>query len=88
MAAFPVLIYILCFLAAALCTWLLFRGYWRTGAKLLFWSGLCFAFLSLNSLAVILDIVVWADTDLQLLRHSASLAAVGTLLVGLIWEAE
>lgn len=84
----PVLIYILCLLAAALCTWLLFRGYWRSGARLLFWSGLCFAFLSLNSLAVILDILVWADTDLQLLRHAASLAAVGTLLIGLIWEAE
>jgi hypothetical protein len=86
--ALPVVIYVLCLLAAALCTWLLLRGYWRSGARLLLWSGLCFAFLSLNSLAVILDIVVWADTDLQPLRNAASLAAVGTLLIGLIWEAE
>lgn len=86
--AFPVMIYVLCLLAAALCTWLLLRGYWRSGARLLMWSGLCFAFLSLNSLAVILDIVVWADTDLQLLRHATSLAAVGMLLIGLIWEAK
>lgn len=85
---FPVLIYVLCFLAAALCTWLLLRGYWRTGARLLFWSGLCFGFLSLNSLAVILDILVLETLDLQFLRLAASLAAVGTLLIGLIWEAE
>jgi hypothetical protein len=84
----PVVIYVLCLLAAALCTWLLLRGYRRSGARLLLWSGLCFAFLSLNSLAVILDIIVWADTDLQLVRHATSLAAVATLLIGLIWEAK
>jgi hypothetical protein len=84
----PVVIYVLCLLAAALCTWLLLRGYWRTRARLLQWSGLCFAFLSLNAVAVILDMLVVAGTDLQLFRHAASLAAVGTLLIGLIWEAE
>ncbi|HEV7254336.1 MAG TPA: DUF5985 family protein [Mesorhizobium sp.] len=84
----PILIYVLCLLAAALCTWLLIRGYRRSGTRLLFWSGLCFGFLSLNSFVVILDIVVFPAADLQLLRHGASLAAVGTLLFGLIWEAE
>lgn len=84
----PLLIYVLCLLAAALCTWLLLRGYWRTGARLLLWSGLCFGFLSLNSLAVILDILVLDAVDLQGVRLLASLAAVGTLLIGLIWEAE
>lgn len=84
----PVVIYVLCLLAAGLCTWLLLRGYWRSGARLLLWSGLCFGFLSLNALAVILDILVIADSDLQLFRHVASLAAVGTLLIGLIWETE
>ena len=84
----PLLIYVLCLLAAALCTWLLLRGYWRTGTRLLFWSGLCFAFLSLNSLAVILDIAILESIDLQLFRLAASVAAVGTLLIGLIWEAE
>lgn len=84
----PLLIYVLCLLAAALCTWLLLRGYWGTGARLLLWSGLCFGFLSLNSLAVILDILVLDAVDLQGVRLAASLAAVGTLLIGLIWEAE
>lgn len=86
MGALPVAIYILCFLTAALCTGLLLRGYGRSGTRLLFWSGLCFGFLSLNSLIVILDIVLFPAVNLQLLRHGASLAAVGTLLVGLIWE--
>lgn len=88
MGPLPILIYVLTFLAAALCTGLLLRGYRRSGTRLLLWSGLCFAFLSLNSLAVILDILVLPGRDLQLLRHGASLLAVGTLLFGLIWEGD
>lgn len=82
----PLTIYVLCAAAAALCTLLLLRGYRRTGTRLLFWCGLCFGFLFLNSLAVILDMVIFPNANLQLLRHMASLAAVGTLLFGLIWE--
>lgn len=88
MGLLPVVIYVLCLLAAALCTWLLLRGYARSGTRLLLWSGLCFAFLSLNSLVVILDMLVFPGSDLQGLRHLASLLAVGTLLFGLIWEGE
>lgn len=86
MGPLPLLIYVLCLLAAALCTWLLLRGYRRSGTRLLLWSSLCFGFLSLNSLVVILDIVLFPARDLLPLRHAASLLAVGTLLVGLIWE--
>jgi len=86
MGPLPVAIYVLCLLAAALCTALLFRGYRRSGTRLLLWSGVCFGLLSLNSLAVIADILFFPTRDLQLLRHGASLAAVGTLLFGLIWE--
>ena len=88
MSPVPVIIYVLCFLTAALCTGLLLRGYRRSGTRLLLWVGLCFGFLSLNSLAVILDLLLFPAGDLQLLRHGASLLAVGTLLVGLIWEGE
>ncbi len=88
MGALPVVIYVLCLVAAGLCTVLLLRGYRRSGTRLLLWSGLCFAFLSLNSLIVILDILIFPGRDLQLLRHGASLLAVGTLLVGLIWDGE
>lgn len=81
-------IYGLCFLAAGMCTFLLLRGYRASGTRLLLWSALCFGFLALNSLVVILDNLVFPASDLQLLRHAASLAAVGTLLFGLIVEIE
>lgn len=81
-------IYVLCVLTSAACSYLLIRGYWRSGTRLLFWSGLCFGFLSVNSIIVILDILVFSAADLQAFRHSASLAAVGALLVGLVWETE
>ena len=88
MGALPVVIYVLCLLAGVLCTWLLLRGYRRSGTRLLLWSGLCFGFLSLNSLVVLTDILLLPAGDLQLLRHIASLAAVGTLLFGLVWEGQ
>jgi hypothetical protein len=88
MGALPVVIYVLCLVAAGLCTLLLLRGYQSSGTRLLLWCGLCFAFLSLNNLTVILDILAFPGRDLHLLRHGASLAAVGTLLVGLIWDGE
>ena len=88
MGLLPAIIYVVSFLAAALCTWLLLRGYSRSGTRLLLWSGLCFGFLSLNSLAILADILVLPHRDLQVFRHIASLAAVSTLLFGLIWEGE
>ena len=88
MELLKIVIYILCVLTSAACAYLLLRGYWRSGTRLLFWSGLCFAFLSANSFVVIHDIMVFPTADLQVFRHSASLAAVGTLLFGLVWETE
>ena len=81
-------IYVLCLVTSGACGYLLLRGFWRSNTRLLFWSGLCFVFLAANSLAVIIDILVFPGVDLQALRHAASLAAVGTLLVGLVWESE
>lgn len=83
-----ILVYVLCFCAAGICTYLLIRGYWRSRTRLLLWSGLCFGFLCLNSLAVVLDIIIFPGIDFQAARHLASLAAVVTLLFGLVWETE
>ncbi len=82
------LIYGLCALTSAACAALLLRSYFGTRFRLLLWSGLCFAFLAVNSLVVVLDIVVLADADLQAWRHAATLLAVGTLLFGLVWETD
>jgi hypothetical protein len=88
MSAAQILIYALCLAACVLCAYLLLRGYRRSRTRLLLWTGLCFSLLSVNNLAVLLDLSVFLDEDLQVWRHAASLAAVAVLLVGLIWESE
>lgn len=81
-------IYLLCVLTAAACFVLLFRGYRRSGTRLLLWSSVCFGILALHALIVIIELLLFPSTDLQMLRHVASLAAVGTLIFGLVWETE
>lgn len=86
--AFPTAVYLLCFLTAGACSLLLARTYWRTGMRLLLWSSLCFLFLAGNALVVILDMLVLKNVDLSLVRTALSLAAVGVLLFGFIWDRE
>ena len=85
---FPALVYLLCFLTGAACALLLARNYWRTGARLLLWSALCFLLLAANSLVVILDLLVIKTVDFRLARHLLSFGAVGVLLFGFIWDLE
>lgn len=85
---FQIAIYVLCLVASTGCAWLLLKGYRRTLTRLLLWTGLCFAFLSLNSLVVLFDLVVFPEWDLRGFRHAASLTAVGLLIFGLVWESE
>lgn len=84
--AFPTAVYLLCFLTSSLCALLLARNYWRTGARLLLWSALCFLFLAGNNLVVVIDTLVLVDVNLLLARQLFSLAAVGILLFGFIWD--
>jgi hypothetical protein len=81
-------IYTLCLLASGVCAVLLLRGFSRTRTRLLLWAGICFGFLCLNNLAVLVDILVLPTLDLQAWRHAASLMAVSVLLIGLVWESE
>ena len=85
---FPTLVYTLCFLTSSACALLLARSYRRTAARLLLWSALCFAFLALNNFVVILDLLLLPDIDFRLTRLALSLAAVGVLLFGFIWDLE
>jgi hypothetical protein len=82
------LIYILCTLTSLACAGLLFSGYARTRHRLLFWSGLCFAGLTLNNLLVVLDRVLFPDADLLIYRLLSTLVGLLLLLFGLIWEEE
>ena len=80
------LIYSLCALTSVACCVLLWRSWRASGARLLFWSALCFAGLSINNILLVLDRVVFLEVDLYTWRLVAALAAVLLLLFGLVWE--
>ena len=82
------IIYSLCASTALLCAYLLLQAYRRAGQRLLLWSGLCFAGLTLNNLALVVDKLVFPDVDLSVWRTSIALTAMTVLLYGLIWDAE
>jgi hypothetical protein len=82
------LIYSLCAVTAAVCTYLLASAYLRSKYKLLLWSAICFAGLTLNNLTLWVDKLVLPTIDLSLLRVSIALLAMAVLLYGLIWDTE
>jgi hypothetical protein len=84
----PAAVYVLCFATSLVCAIMLGRSYRRSRASLLFWSSVCFVLLAINNLVMVFDMLVIASVDLQLPRLVVSLAAVGTLLFGFIWNGE
>ncbi|HEY3931808.1 MAG TPA: DUF5985 family protein [Verrucomicrobiae bacterium] len=79
------IIYLLCTGTALICCVLLFRGWRQSRARLLFWSGLCFAALTLENFVLFLDKFI-IPQDLFWYRTSLALLAVIFLLYGLIWR--
>jgi hypothetical protein len=89
MNVFEPVLFSVAVLASLACTVLLFRGYARSGIRLLFWSALCFVCLTANSVLLFVDLVVFpADIDLRPHRLLATLVGLLFLLYGFIWEAE
>lgn len=83
------LIYTLCMLTSLACAWLLIGSYRRTRHRLLFWSGACFAVMTLNNFLLLLDKVVFpTQVDLLAARQISALLACLLLLYGLIYEKE
>jgi Family of unknown function (DUF5985) len=78
--------YLLCAATALLCVVLLLRGFARTGARLLLWSGICFIALAVENGLLFLDLAVFPDVDLRLWRNGAALIGLLCLLFGLIWD--
>lgn len=85
---FPTVVYLLCFLTSTACAWMLGRSYRRSGVRLLFWSSVCFGLLAANNLVLFLDMIIWPDGDLRLVRTLLGLAAVTSLIWGFIWDRE
>ncbi|MDQ6625401.1 MAG: DUF5985 family protein [Verrucomicrobiota bacterium] len=81
-------VYLLCALASLACALLLWRGYRATHTRLLFWGALCFFVLALSNSLLFADLVVFEQIDLSLWRSGFTLAALGLLLYGLIFEAQ
>jgi hypothetical protein len=80
------LVYSLCALTSLACAVLLLRGYASSRARLLLWSGLCFAGLAANNVLLLIDKRVVPSLDLSLWRSLPALAGVALLLYGLVWE--
>jgi phosphatidylserine synthase len=81
-------IYFLCSLTCLACFGLLLRAWHSSRSRLLFWSALCFAGLSLNNVLLVVDRLVYTAVDLSTFRLVAGLVALLLLLFGLIWEEE
>jgi hypothetical protein len=86
MSSLALSVYILCALTSIACAGLLFRGYRRSSARLLLWSSLCFAFLALNNIVLIVDVRVLPERDLSIIRTLPSVIGIGLLLYGLVWD--
>jgi len=82
------IIYSLCMLTSLACFGLLLRGWRNSGSRLLFWSALCFAGLTVNNFLLVIDKLVLPAVDLSMLRLTVALVAPLLLLFGLIWEEE
>jgi hypothetical protein len=81
-------VYVLCALTSLACALLLWRGWRRSRARLLFWSALCFFGLFLNNALLIIDLRVLPQVDLALVRLVPALLGAAALVYGLVWDAE
>jgi hypothetical protein len=79
-------LYILSVLTTLVCTILLLRAWSRVRNRLLLWSGLCFAGLTVDHVLVFGDMVLFPTTDLYTYRLVSAAISVSLLLFGLIWE--
>jgi hypothetical protein len=88
MISFEAIVYLLCFISAGFCFYLLLRAFSWQQERLLLWSSLCFGFLALNNLLVFIDLILLPQVNLLPLRSATALLAIGILLYGFIWEIE
>jgi hypothetical protein len=81
-------VYLLCMATSLLCAILLVRSYRTSRTRLLLWSALCFAGLTVNNFFLFVDVVVLPEINLLPMRQLSALLAIGVLLFGFIWESE
>jgi len=81
-------VFLLCGLASVACAVLLLRGFFRTRARLLLWSSLCFIGLAVNNVLLFVDKVILPGTNLSEVRLWAATAAIALMLYGLVWDSK
>ncbi|MGH7716129.1 MAG: DUF5985 family protein [Vulcanimicrobiaceae bacterium] len=79
-------IYLVGIVTSITCAFLLLRSFCRSRVRLLLWSGLAFVGFALNNVLLYVDMLVVPETDLSALRLIPSVAGLGLLCYGLIWE--
>ena len=88
MNIFRVGLYLLAIFTSLVCTIFLVLGYRRRRLRMLMWSALCFAALTVNNVILFIDLVLLPQIDLRPARLIAALAGTTILLYSFIWEAE
>jgi hypothetical protein len=82
-------VYVLGVLVTALCALLLLRAYAGAGRRLLLWSGLCFAGLTISNVLLFVDLVVLEDhASLYTWRLATAAVSMLLLVYGLIMESD
>ena len=84
----PYIVNILGTITVALCALLLLRSYFRRGTRLLLWSGLCFAGLTVSNALLFIDLAVITHVSLYPWRLGVAAASTLVLLYGLVFESE
>ncbi|HEX5317085.1 MAG TPA: DUF5985 family protein [Candidatus Kapabacteria bacterium] len=79
-------VYILCAVTSISCAILLLRSYRTSHVRMLLWSGLCFTFLALNNILLVLDLTVLTEVDLSTVRVLPEVIGLALLLYGFIWD--
>ena len=81
-------VYVLCTLITFLCGFMLLRAYLRVRLRLLLWSAICFAGLTITNALVYVDLVVVPARDLYIWRLGVGALSMAVLVFGLIWESD
>lgn len=79
-------LYIVTILTTLFCSVLLLRAYVRVRRGLLLWSGLCFVGLTVDSILVLADMMMFPSLDLYHWRLASVAVSVSLLAFGMIWE--
>jgi hypothetical protein len=81
------LIYLLCAATSLVAAWMLLRYYLVSRTPLLLWSCIGFAGLAANNVFVYLDLVLFRELDLSVVRTLAGALGMIALVYGLTKEA-